>query len=143
MSTVFDVASYILKVVGGEVTAMKLQKLCYYSQAWSLVWDELPLFDEDIQAWANGPVIPELYAAHKGQFLVKMIDQGNPDHLTPQQKETVNKIVEYYGKFDPQQLSDMTHLEDPWRLARAGIPDGDRCEKIISLDSMAEYYSSI
>ena len=33
-----DVAKYILKE-HGEMTAMKLQKLVYYCQAWSLVWE--------------------------------------------------------------------------------------------------------
>ena len=38
---VFDVAAYILQKTG-SMTTMKLQKLVYYSQAWSLVWDEKP-----------------------------------------------------------------------------------------------------
>ena len=43
MASVFDVAAYILHRAG-TMTAMKLQKLVFYSQAWSLVWDEKPLF---------------------------------------------------------------------------------------------------
>ena len=57
--SVLDVAASILKQ-HGPMSTWKLQKLCYYSQAWSLVWDEEPLFSEDIQAWAHGPVIPKL-----------------------------------------------------------------------------------
>ena len=49
MANVFDVAACILKQKG-PMTAMKLQKLLYYSQAWSLVWDEKPLFPERIEA---------------------------------------------------------------------------------------------
>ena len=52
------------------MSAMKLQKLIYYSQAWSLVWDDEPLFPERIEAWINGPVVPELYERHKGEFKV-------------------------------------------------------------------------
>jgi uncharacterized phage-associated protein len=69
MARAVDVARYILTKTG-EMTAMKLQKLVYYSQAWSLVWDESPLFEDDIQAWAYGPVVPVLYGYHKGQFKV-------------------------------------------------------------------------
>ena len=66
MATVGDVARYILERLapdrfGDRVTAWKLQKLVYYAQAWSLVWDEVPLFPERIEAWANGPVCPTLY----------------------------------------------------------------------------------
>jgi uncharacterized phage-associated protein len=47
MTTAYDVAAYILRKKG-EMTAMKLEKLVYHSQAWSLVWDEEPLFHERI-----------------------------------------------------------------------------------------------
>ena len=64
-----DVAAFILKE-SGPMTAMKLQKLVYYCQAWSLVWDEKPLFKEKIEAWANGPVVRALYEKHRGKFKV-------------------------------------------------------------------------
>jgi uncharacterized phage-associated protein len=57
MVSVDDVAAYILEQ-RGPMSAMKLQKLVYYSQAWSLVWEDRPLFREEIQAWASGPVVP-------------------------------------------------------------------------------------
>lgn len=52
------------------MSAVKLQKLCYYSHAWHLAWDGVPLFTEPIHAWANGPAIPALYEMHKGQYWV-------------------------------------------------------------------------
>lgn len=69
MATVYDVADYILGSCG-PMSAMKLQKLVYYAQAWSLVWDEQPLFPDDFEAWANGPVVRSLYDLHRGQFRV-------------------------------------------------------------------------
>lgn len=47
MANIFDTAKYILEK-SGSMSTMKLQKLCYYSQAWSLVWDDSPLFEEDL-----------------------------------------------------------------------------------------------
>nr|WP_296476513.1 type II toxin-antitoxin system antitoxin SocA domain-containing protein [uncultured Acetatifactor sp.] len=44
---------------------MKLQKLCYYARAWTLVWDDAPLFEEDFQAWANGLVCPNCFLRHR------------------------------------------------------------------------------
>ena len=89
MASVFDVARYILEQKG-EMTTVKLQKLVYYCQAWSLVWDEEPLFDELIQAWANGPVIPALFNLHRGQFNIDASDLsiGNSAVLSENQKET-------------------------------------------------------
>ena len=69
MCSIVDVADYILEKYG-TMTTMKLQKLAFYSQARALVVNGMPLFDEDFEAWANGPVSPALYALHKGRFLV-------------------------------------------------------------------------
>ncbi len=142
MASVFDVAAFILRE-RGEMTAMKLQKLVYYSQAWSLVWDEKPLFQERIEAWANGPVIPELYNAHRGRFRVSSINVGNPDALDSDQIETITVVLNYYGDKPSQWLSDLTHMEDPWKGARAGLPETARSNRDIPHADMAEYYSSL
>ena len=142
MANVFDVAQYIL-AARGEMTAMKLQKLVYYSQAWSLVWDETPLFGEPIEAWANGPVVRDLFEAHRWQFRVRSVSGGDVAKLKKRERETIDAVLAHYGDKSSQWLSDLTHLEDPWRLARRGIPDGVRGSAVISLESMAEYYESI
>lgn len=49
MAAIFDVAKYIL-TKSKRMSTWKLQKLCYYSQAWHLAWTERPLFDEDFEA---------------------------------------------------------------------------------------------
>jgi uncharacterized phage-associated protein len=137
-----DVAAYILRICG-PITAMKLQKLVYYCQAWSLVWDEKPLFFESIEAWANGPVIRELYDAHRGQFEVSEIPNGNPTKFKKFQIETITAVLDYYKNFTSQKLSDLTHSEDPWKAARYGLPVTARSDAIISHASMMEYYSSL
>jgi len=142
MADVFDVAQYILQKQSA-MTAMKLQKLVYYSQAWSLVWDEKPLFSEKIEAWANGPVVRELFGLHRGQFIVDSIERGDVNNLTQEEKETIDAVLDFYSGKNAQWLSDLTHIEAPWLEARKGIPDGDNCENEITLSSMHEYYSSI
>lgn len=142
MVTAQDVAAYILKQ-SGEMTAMKLQKLVYYSQAWSLVWDEKPLFRDRIEAWANGPVIPALYREHKGQFKVKRWPCGDPAKLSASQRETIDSVLEYYGDKPSQWLSDLTHLEQPWLEARKGLAPGDAGTREITHAAMAEYYEAL
>jgi len=142
MANVHDVAAYILEK-HGTMTAMKLQKLVYYCQAWSLVWDEKPIFPEKIQAWANGPVVYELYDQHRGQFQVAHWSAGNPEALTKKEKETVDSVLGFYGDKPSQWLSDLTHNEDPWRDARKGLAPGMRGNEEITLAAMAEYYGSI
>lgn len=143
MATVYDLAEHILSK-RGPMSAMKLQKLVYYSQAWSLVWDERPIFDEPIEAWANGPVVRALYEQHRGRFLLQPgTFSGSADALTADESDTVDVVLRYYGDKDPQWLSDLTHMELPWRQARDGVPDGERSESVIGHDVLAEYYGSL
>lgn len=144
MANAFDVATYILER-HGAMSAMKLQKLVYYSQAWSLVWDDEPLFSNRIEAWANGPVVKELYEAHRGQFQVspQIFSQYASGDLSDNQKDTINQVIAAYGDKSAQWLSDQTHSESPWLEARSGLGDGERGAREISLATMAEYYGSL
>jgi uncharacterized phage-associated protein len=144
MANVIDVAAYIVDHQG-SLPAMKLQKLVYYAQAWSLVWDDQPLFPETIEAWANGPVVPTLYQKHRGVFLVDraVVGEGNPEALTEQERETVDAVLGFYGDRSSQWLSDLTHRERPWREARKGLGPGDRGSQVISLAALAEYYGGL
>lgn len=142
--TVFDVAKYVLRKTG-QITTMKLQKLVYYCQAWSLAWDGVPLFDEDFQAWANGPVCPELFMKHKGRFVVdESLLADVPDcDFTQDAIETMDSVLKYYGDKEPHWLSELTHKEAPWRETRAGVPNGESCSNIITKDSMQQYYGGL
>ncbi len=142
MASVFDVAAYILERQG-PMTTWKLQKLVYYSQAWSLVWDDDALFPEEIEAWANGPVARELYNAHRGKYRVSCLRKGRPDALTATQRETVDAMLAFYGDRSPQWLGDLTHMETPWQSARRGVPEGVRGNRVIAKEDLAEYYGSL
>ncbi len=141
-ATALDVAKYILRQ-HGPMTVLKLQKLVYYCQAWSLVWDERPLFKEKILAWANGPVVRELYDAHKGQFEISEMPLGRVANLDATARETIDAVLKHYGDMRAQYLADLTHLEAPWKNARVGLASGERGDKEITHAAMAEYYSSL
>lgn len=142
MVSVFDVAAYIL-TKQSPMTTWKLQKLVYYSQAWSLVWDDEAFFPEEIEAWANGPVVRGLYEAHRGDYSISSVSQGNAGALSEVQRETVDVVFEFYGSKSPQWLSDLTHMERPWQKARKNVPEGVRGDTIIPKEDLAEYYGSL
>lgn len=145
MANVFEVAKYILEK-HGEMTAMKLQKLVYYSQAWHAVWEEMPLFENEIQAWINGPVVPDLYELHRGQFIVSPTDipfSSQTNNISDVEKENIDKVLTFYGNKSSQWLSDLTHSEEPWIEARKGLVPNQRGSRVITLSSMAEYYESL
>lgn len=141
---IFNVAKYVLEKCG-SMTTMKLQKIVYYCQAWSLAWDDKPLFPEDFQAWANGPVCPELFHFHKGKFT---IDADNfktykTDIFSTENIETMDAVIEAYKDKSPQWLSDLTHNEPPWKNARQGVPPGESCSVIIEKEDMQQYYGGL
>lgn len=140
--SVKDVAAEVMKLAA-PMTAMKLQKLVYYCQAWSLVWDEQPLYTEEIQAWANGPIVPELYKLHRGQFNINEWSHGDCHHLKSNQKVTIKSVVDFYGKKTGQWLSELTHKEAPWKNARRSLAPGERGNEVITHSAMAEYYGSL
>lgn len=142
MASVHDVAAYILEKQG-TMTAMKLQKLVYYCQAWSVVWDSEPLFNARIEAWANGPVVGELYAHHRGQFELESWPNGRADRLTEDDREVIDKVLSFYGTRSAQWLSELTHKEEPWLSARSGLAEGERGNREITLAALEEYYGGL
>lgn len=144
MANVFHVAKYVLAHTG-IITTMKLQKLVYYCQSWSLGWDDKPLFNEEFRAWANGPVCVELFNRHRGRFLVDATLFADVDDydFAPDELETMDSVLAYYGDKEPQWLSELTHKEAPWKEARAGIPNGVSCDRVIPKESMQQYYGGL
>jgi uncharacterized phage-associated protein len=142
---VFDIAAFIISQKHPLPTP-RLHKLLYYCQAWSLVWDEKPLFEQSIYAWPSGTVIKELYDAHQGQYDMDLSDipkLGNPDALSDDQKETVQTVLRDYGNQSAQWIRDLITMEKPWRDARKGFNDLEGGGREITLASMAEYYEGV
>lgn len=140
MAGVHDVAAALLAETG-SVTTMKLQKLVYYSQAWHLVFNNEALFSEVIEAWPQGPVSPKLYEKHRRQFQVSSWPAGDRSALTPAEKQTVRWVLDKYGAFSAESLSQMTHMEAPWRIARGLLELDERCSEPIDLQQMKHFYA--
>ena len=144
MATVFDVAKYIL-TKKECISTWKLQKLCYYAQAWSLAWTEKPLFEEEFEAWVNGPVCPALFNEHRGCFNIRARDlrHGDEKALSDDEKDTIDVVLKDYGDMEPYELRELTHTEEPWRNARSGVPDNAYCSNVITKDSMGSFYGGL
>jgi uncharacterized phage-associated protein len=137
-ANIFDVADYILRAIGDGISAMKLQKLCYYSQAWTLVWDGKHLFEEDFERWDNGPVCPQLFERHRGMFCVdsNIIEKSLlSNELSDEERLNIDRVIEDYGKYDGGRLSELTHLESPWK-------DTPK-DTIIKKEVIRAYYSKL
>jgi uncharacterized phage-associated protein len=141
MAHVFDVARYILER-RGPVTTLKLQKLVYYVQAWAVANGD-PLFSDAIKAWAQGPVVPALFHAHKGRRSVTLDDMGarTSASLTEQQRAHIDGVLAYYGNLPPAYLSKLTHFESPWRNARAEGEKSGQDSPPILVSALRAFYS--
>ncbi|HET9969805.1 MAG TPA: type II toxin-antitoxin system antitoxin SocA domain-containing protein [Streptosporangiaceae bacterium] len=142
MAHVQDVAAYILKKMG-TTSAMKLQKLCYFAYGYHLAWEERQLFPERFEAWANGPVCRPLYAMHRLQFSVSPGEiPGDASTLDEGERESVDLVLEGYGKFSAHQLSAMTHRAGPWADARrrAGAGPLDSSTEQLTDKDIFEYF---
>lgn len=143
MAQAQDVAEYFLTSVdeeaGDSLSSLKLQKLLYYAQGYNLAIHGAPLFNEAIEAWEHGPVVPLLYRQYKqhGSEPIpppKAIDVAKFDNQT---RELLDEVFEVYGQFSAAKLRNMTHAEKPWLDAYRNGPS-----TTISLESMKEYFKT-
>jgi uncharacterized phage-associated protein len=146
-----DACDYIIVRLtedGGFLNVLKLHKLLYYCQAWSLAFGRGPLFPQnDFQAWVHGPVSRAVYdrfVLNKAMYTpVAMADvrqDFNPMALAEEDRGLINSILEVYAPLSGDQLEEMTHTEEPWIEARAGVPPSARCENSIRNETMQRFY---
>lgn len=145
MATVRDVAAFIL-AKDGPMSAMKLQKLCYFAYGYHLAWEDRQLFPERFEAWANGPVVYELYDLHRGRFnLDKGEIVGDATALDAGEQESVNVVLDNFRAYDAHELSAMTHQPGPWLDARkrAGVTDLQRSNEELRDEEIADFFGAL
>lgn len=139
MACVYDVACWFLSKQ--SMTHKKVQKMCYYAQAWHCALIGKPLFNEEIQAWVHGPVIPKLYPkfADYGWNEISITNFEEPQ-FDDNALKVLEAVFETYGGFSGDQLESLTHSEDPWISARGNLKPWESCTTPITSDSMKAYY---
>jgi len=118
--------SFIEKI---PLSPMKLIKLVYIAYGWGLVFLNQKLFNEDIEAWQYGPVIPSIYHEFK-RFGKEAIDEMSismnemtgdlwVNRINLKEGNNISKLLNlvwtYYRNYSAVELSDLTHqLGSPW-----------------------------
>jgi uncharacterized phage-associated protein len=137
--TVWDAASYVLQKEF-PLLPQRLQALLYYAQAWSLVWDNAPLFPDPVVAEEFGPVVQAVALRFRGRTVVckrNMPEAADWRKLSPRQRDTVDFVMERYADYGPRQTAKLARSEGPWREARG------RGEAEISHQAMRDFYGPI
>jgi uncharacterized phage-associated protein len=123
-----------------DTSNMRVQKLLYYAQGHYLAKNGVPLFDEAIQAWSHGPVVPEVYHEFK-KFRSNPVELDRSDSFTFSDidEETTQFLLEVwtaYAQFSTWALRNMTHSEPPWKNTFNGghnVP--------ISIEEISKYFA--
>jgi len=122
----------------------KLQKLCYYAEAWYLALYNSPLFKNcHFQAWVHGPVCPDLYEQYKNYGWADIPQNPNKPEVDPDTDEFLEIVYATYGEFSGHQLEDITHNETPWIEARKGLEEWEPSNEFINPETMKKYYHSL
>ncbi|NJN76126.1 MAG: SocA family protein [Synechococcaceae cyanobacterium RL_1_2] len=133
-----DIAKYFIHYANLEedslVTNLKLQKLLYYSQGFSLAIFDQPLFEENIEAWQYGPVVPDIYHEYKvhGRNPLPEPSDFNPETIDNEARDLVDEVYSVFGKYTGTVLANLTHQERPWFSTEQN--------QIISHDLMRDYF---
>lgn len=115
------------------LTNLKLQKLLYYAQGSSLAILNKPLFDDRIEHWTHGPVVPTVYyeySENKGNPI--LYDEDYTESIDPETNQLLNDVYETFGCYSAWGLRTMTHNEDPWKNTSRN--------QVISQESIKDYF---
>lgn len=130
-----DIARYIINKCHENdflISNLKLQKLLYFAQGYSLALNDEPLFKEEIEAWDFGPVVPEVYREFKmfganeipeiktyydtnfdsDTFLEEV--EFTTDIFSEVQKVIMDAVIKQLGRFSANRLVTITHEQAPW-----------------------------
>ncbi|KDP89696.1 MULTISPECIES: Panacea domain-containing protein [Clavibacter] len=143
MTNIHDVAAYITQRFTGPISTMKLQKLTYFSQGWTLALLGRPLFEEQFSAWTRGPVAYALYNEHRGLYSVSDWRRGDANAVSDEERVVIDAVLSNYGALSGAELSDLTHRRDtPWAEARArvGAIEGAPANETIDREAMTRYF---
>ena len=132
---------------------LKLQKLLYYCQVWSVTLQEnkeAKIFKEDFQARVNWPVIQSVYDALKAEWSndlhlkdLKQLSKVDTKQLSNDDKTIIDWVLTQYWEYTAWELVEMTHADEPRKKARNGLNAKQNCNNIINIDEkLIEFYKS-
>ncbi len=136
-----DIANELLRLAADGVdelmTNLKLQKMLYYQQGFHLAYFGTPLFDDDIEAWMYGPVVPAVYQKYESYGRNGI--EPNLDvecDMKDEEWRLFCKVYDTYGVYSGEGLINMTHNESPWQTTPTGKGN------VISKKKLEEFFKT-
>ncbi|HEY8547875.1 MAG TPA: type II toxin-antitoxin system antitoxin SocA domain-containing protein [Acidimicrobiales bacterium] len=114
----------------------QVHKWSYYAQAWHLILTGRPLFYEQIEAYAHGPVVAPLWRAeHYGSSPPPRQPLDDTGRLV------LDLVLETYGSWPAWKLKQQTHREGPWRDIKEYDGPGEP-SPVITHENLVEWFES-
>lgn len=137
---------------GWSMSNLKLQKVLYFVQGYYLQMVRKPFFEEEIEAWPYGPVVPNVYEQFQkyGSGCIPVTNEYTVFDYIKWKDETcvydenvfskddlafIEEVVNKLRRYSASDLVTITHLQSPWKNA---IKKG-KCS-IIHKDCIQEYF---
>lgn len=148
MYSALDIATYVINKSyeeGYPISNLKLQKILYFIQGYTLSIKDEACFSDRIEAWNYGPVVPNVYKKFKifGANNIpsigriendEVIDESNKN-IDIQDKIIIDAVLKLLRKYSAGALVDITHKQAPWKDA---IAKGNNSE--ITKESICQFF---
>ena len=143
---VLDVCQYVIDYSNEKeygISNLKLQKILYFIQAYFLISQHSRCcFDDRIEAWDFGPVVPKAYRKYK-QFgssdIPTIMDFEKTDSngcIADADKKLIKTVIDKFADYSATDLVGLTHNQSPW--IDAYIPHMNR---EITPEAIKEYFN--
>lgn len=132
-----------------EVTPLALQKLLYYAQGIHLSMYGTAFFEDNCEAWVNGPVYADVYLMYKDFGFNPLSEEhvlicrSREGGLKDSEKQILDLLVSTFGKLSGTMLEEMVKNEEPWLRARNGVETIEYAQNTISKESMTEFFATV
>ena len=148
MTTAIQIADWLVmyraEVVGAPIDAMSLEKHLFYGQGFHLAVNRAPLFNETIEAWRDGPVVPAVwrrYHNYGGRPIME--PDANPGSVSFNTQLFLADLVVFLSSHTAPELSLATHAEEPWINARKPFSRFDPSNVPLDSDQLLTYFSKL
>lgn len=141
-----DIADYFLSLAdddaGDVMTNLVVQNFVYHAQGFHLALFNKPLFQEKIEAWRNGAVVPVLYHHYFRKNMYGATPIPKPKNVdfsifSDTIKELLNEVYMVYGQYSAWKLRALTHEELPWKKHYQSL------DETISHEEMRDYFKTL
>jgi uncharacterized phage-associated protein len=109
-------------IATSDITQMKLHKLLYFIQGFSLALLNRKAFMEPIEAWDHGPVVRDVYDMFKvhGKGVLPRPDEAGVPDVDEELAGVIDEVLDLYGQYSAWKLRNLTHIEGPWQETTPG-----------------------